>query len=67
MGMSKKHETPQFVKDYWAWMQAGPPKCCHTCGHYEPDGQCYKFHMEPPEQFAATPGECTSWKPEIPF
>lgn len=65
--MSKKHETPQFIKDYWEWMQAGPPKCCHTCHFYALDGLCDKFNMEPPEEFAATPGECDSWKQEIPF
>lgn len=64
--MSRPPE-PQFLVDYRAWIKAGPPKCCHTCEMYGPDGLCTEFLMRPPADFAATIGECPKWMRELPF
>lgn len=58
-----RHPEPQFVKDW----RDGPPRCCHTCEHYRSDGRCQRYDMEPPEEFAATPGQCRDWSFEVPF
>jgi hypothetical protein len=65
--MSRPPE-PQFLIDYREWLQAGPPKCCHTCEHYGVDGLCAKHEMAaPPAEFAATEDECPDWIMECPF
>ena len=62
-----RHAEPDLVTDYKRWIAAGPPRCCHTCEHYGVDGLCVEFFMQPPEEFAATVGECDRWEREIPF
>ena len=62
-----RHAEPDLVTDYKRWISAGPPRCCHTCEHYGVDGLCREFFMHPPEDFAATVGECDRWDGEIPF
>lgn len=58
---------PEIVRQWREWVEAGPPKCCHTCVFYERDGVCDKFDMEPPADFAATPDACGDWQREVPF
>ena len=65
--MTTRPPEPQFLIDYREWVKAGPPKCCHTCDEYSPDGKCFKFDMRPPDEFAATPDACDQWIDEIPF
>lgn len=48
-------------------MRAGPPKCCHTCDHFNQSGHCLAFDMTPPEDFAATVDGCEQWVEMIPF
>ena len=58
---------PQFLKDYFAWVEAGPPKCCHTCGHFDLKGRCIEFDVHPNEEDAAQTDVCPSWVADIPF
>lgn len=62
-----KHQEPANVVAYKEAIKSGPPKCCHTCDHYLGNGHCYKYDMEPPEDFAATMNACPSWLREVPF
>jgi hypothetical protein len=64
--MSRPKE-PEYLVQWREWMRAGPPKCCHTCEHYSPDGECWQYKMTPPQAFADSVGECKDWIPEIPF
>jgi len=48
-------------------MRAGPPKCCHTCDHFDQSGRCLVFDMTPPEDFASTVDACEQWIMELPF
>jgi len=64
--MSRPPE-PQFLIDYREWLKAGPPKCCHTCDHFNQSGKCLAFDMRPPDEFAASVDACESWEPECPF
>jgi len=43
-----------------------PPKCCHTCDHFGPDGKCYRFHRKPPPGFADEVERCDEWVIELP-
>jgi hypothetical protein len=61
--MNKRPPEPEFVT---IW-RAGPPKCCHTCEHFNQSGRCLEFDMEPPEDFAATKDACEMWSFDIPF
>lgn len=65
--MSTRPQEPDFLIQWREWMRAGPPKCCHTCDEYSPDGNCLKFDMRPPEEFAATVDSCDQWLEVIPF
>lgn len=65
--MSQRHEEPQFMKDYRAWLESGAPPCCHTCEHYEKDGRCAIFDMHPPADFAAKIDSCDSYQQAVPF
>lgn len=62
-----RHVEPELVIDYKRWLAAGPPKCCHTCEHYDVKGLCVAFFMTPPEDFAATVDACKEWEKECPF
>ena len=62
-----RHPEPAIVTLYRATLKAEPPKVCHTCDHYTPNGLCAEFNAEPPEAFANEPGECSLWVWEIPF
>jgi len=65
--MKTRPPEPQFLVDYRKWLDAGPPKCCHTCEHYGTDGLCTEFWMEPPAEFAATVDACPKWLEDCPF
>jgi hypothetical protein len=65
--MGERHPTPEFVTQYFEWLKAGPPKCCHTCEYYDKKGRCIEFNAEPDKDFAEAVGECDSWMQEIPF
>ena len=58
---------PDFLVQYEEWMNAGPPKCCHTCDHFGGTGQCFAFKMHPPVSFINSHGQCASWSQEVPF
>ena len=58
---------PEFLIQWREWMRAGPPKCCHTCDHFNQSGHCLAFDMTPPEDFAATLDACDKWEAECPF
>lgn len=62
-----RHKEPEAITMYREQVKAGPPRCCHTCEHYGTDGLCIEFWMQPPEDFAATIGECTKWQQEVTF
>lgn len=62
-----RYKTPEHVKQYYETLEKGPPKCCHTCDWYKDDGECYKFKMVPPEDFASSIGQCPEWFEVIPF
>jgi hypothetical protein len=55
------------VTIYYKMLEAGPPKCCHSCEMYGTDGLCVEFFKEPPEEFAATPDACNKWVMDLPF
>lgn len=62
-----KHKEPEIVLKYRELIATPIPKCCHTCDNYADSGMCSEFNMQPPEEFAATIGECESWIIEVPF
>jgi hypothetical protein len=62
-----RHAEPKMITLYKEWVNAGPPRCCHTCEMYGTDGLCTEFFMEPPAEFAEAVGECSKWMQEIPF
>ena len=66
-----KHPVPDFVKEYYAKVDAlsdiNEPECCHTCDHYNEEGTCLKYLIEPPEDFAQKLNQCEEWLPIIPF
>lgn len=65
--MSNRPPQPEIVTQWEEWLRAGPPRCCHTCENYSKDGDCMKFDMRPPEQFAATADACDEYLQEVPF
>jgi hypothetical protein len=65
--MNTRPPQPEIVTQWEEWLRAGPPRCCHTCEHYSKTGDCMKFDMRPPEQFAATPDACDEYFQEVPF
>ena len=67
MSKTKRPPEPEHVRNWREWVKAGPPRCCHTCEHYGPDGGCARFHMTPPPEFAASADQCHRWEQEIPF
>lgn len=62
-----RHPEPPIVTQYRSIIKGEPPRVCHTCDHYRPDGVCAEFDAEPPESFANEPGACQLWVEEIPF
>jgi hypothetical protein len=62
-----KHAQPDFVSEWKRIQKIAPPKCCHTCNYYSEEGLCNLHDAEPPEEYAATLGECPDWVDEIPF
>lgn len=40
--MSRPPE-PEFLVQWREWMRAGPPKCCHTCEHYDQFGRAWRL------------------------
>lgn len=65
--MNTRHPEPAIVTHYRATLKAEPPRVCHTCDHYRPDGVCAEFNEAPPPEFASEPGGCALWELEIPF
>ena len=59
-----KHPEPKMITEC---RELKPPRCCHTCDSYLPNGECRQFHLEPPEVFAMTDGICPNWELEIVF
>lgn len=64
---NRKPPEPESVRQWKEWLRAGPPRCCHTCEHFEIDGRCAIFKMTPPDEFIQMVGKCDQWKQEIPF
>lgn len=64
---SNRSPEPEIVRQWREWDKMGPPRCCHTCDFYEPDGHCRKHKQRPPDDFAATPDACPDWTREVPF
>jgi len=62
-----RHSEPEFLKQYWAWIRNGPPRCCHTCEEYDGEGRCGAYNMEPPEGFASTTDNCPAYSQMVPF
>ena len=60
-------ETPESVKIWKAWEDAGPPRCCHTCDFYDLDGNCARVDVPVPEGFDALDRACDQWMREAPF
>jgi hypothetical protein len=65
--MNTRPAEPQVLIEWREWVNAGPPKVCHSCEHYDKGGHCRIFDMRPPEEFAATVDACDKWQWEIPF
>ena len=65
--MSTRPREPEFLIRWREWLANGPPKCCHTCEHFNQSGMCLHFVMPPPEEFAATQDACVHWIMELPF
>ena len=64
--MARAHK-PNFLIEYERWRDAGPPKCCFNCDHYDVGGKCMEFDMYPPLEFVNTADQCSSWWQGIPF
>ncbi len=60
-------KEPDFLVQGREWLKSWPPKCCHTCEYFDANGLCEVFNTNPPEEFAASVGECDKWEREIPF
>ena len=46
-----RHPEPAIVTQYRQTLKAEPPRVCHTCDHYRPDGVCAEFGEAPPPEF----------------
>jgi hypothetical protein len=62
-----KHPEPEIVTIYRKTLRTEPPRLCHTCDNYQPDGRCAEFDSVPPESFAKEPSQCDLWIEEVPF
>ena len=62
-----RHSEPEVVLQWRRRFDEGPPKCCHTCDHYSREGECSKYDMQPPADFAASVGACPEWVEAVPF
>ena len=62
-----RHSKPEFVVAWEKIAAAGPPRCCHTCDRYLPNGDCAIADSPPPVDFAAAVGVCPDWAALIPF
>jgi hypothetical protein len=65
--MSIRPPEPEFLKEYYEWVKAGPPKCCHTCAFFDFKGRCIEFDVIPGVEDAAQVDQCPSWKMDVPF
>lgn len=65
--MDKRPEEPIILKQWRDWVNAGPPKVCHSCNNYDLRGNCLHFKMRPPDEFVLTEDACSAWKEEVPF
>lgn len=65
--MNTRPPEPEWLIQWREWIRAWPPKCCHTCDHYDQFGHCLAFDMRPPEEFASTVDACDRWVMEVPF
>ena len=62
-----KLKKPEIVLQ-WERIAIEPPKVCWMCDHLSMGtGKCEKYGMEPPADFAETPGACEEWVCEVPF
>lgn len=63
-----RHPEPQWLIDWRAEYEKGPPRCCHTCEAYDETGRCTYFDMVPPEDFAGDrQAQCPQWLFAVPF
>ncbi len=64
-----KPKAPQFLIDYYLKSLRGlPPKCCHSCDHYDNNGKCTEFDAVPTDEFLVTQGCCIDWvEVVVPF
>lgn len=60
-------KRPENVIQWERSVQAAPPRCCHTCYHYNDAGECRVFDMRPPESFTVEVDQCEKWEQEVPF
>ena len=58
---------PEALVRYEEWLRNGPPHFCWNCDNYGPKGECYKYKMNPPEEFVHTQDACPDWIAEVPF
>lgn len=65
--MNSRPPEPQFLTDYYEWLKAGPPKCCHTCAFFANNGRCIEFDVYPDEHDAQQVDVCPAWKQDVPF
>lgn len=59
-----RHKKPIFLLEIDKLKSS---KCCHTCYHYDRNGICTIYKVEPPEGFAATINVCPDWELDAPF
>ena len=62
-----RHPEPAIVTLYRKTLAAEPPRVCHTCDFYQPDGVCVEYNDTPPPEFANETGGCALWQIEVPF
>jgi len=58
---------PDFLIEYEKITKAGPPRCCHTCDHYDGGGMCMAYNLRPPEEFVMLRDSCPMWECVLPF
>ena len=62
------YKEPDYLIEYRRLKKLGPPKCCHTCDFYNNTKMfCFKFNMNPPEEFTQERDSCPDYFEEIPF